>query len=75
MITVCPVSSSSAKARQYRQEQAPLELPREVPRLGCHDCEGRADALELILRGLKGWASVLSVWFGIGKASGCGSIG
>ena len=32
----------------------PLELPREVPRLGCHDCEGRADALELILRGLEG---------------------
>ena len=54
MITVCPVTSSTAKARQHRQEQAPLELPREVPRLGCHDCEGRADALELILRGLEG---------------------
>ena len=24
--------------------------PREVPRLGCHDCEGRADAFELTLR-------------------------
>jgi len=28
--------------------------PREVPRLGCHDCEGRSDALELILGGLEG---------------------
>ena len=36
------------------QTQAPLELPRKVPRLGCHDCEGRADALELMLRGLEG---------------------
>jgi hypothetical protein len=36
------------------QAHAPLKLPREVPRLGCHDCEGRADALELILRGLGG---------------------
>ena len=153
MITVCPVTSSRAKARQHRQEQAPLVLRREVPRLGCHDCEGRADGFELILRRLEGaqlsgaertpaaseethersvaaqllggaetavgvwqeesgavsptfnacdatsvsrsqptsgtqsaalnvvnssvriWVSVLSVWFGIGKASGCGSIG
>ena len=36
------------------QAQAPLELPREVPRLGRHDCEGCADALGLILRGLEG---------------------
>ena len=34
--------------------QARLELPREVLRLGCHDCEGRADALELIVRGPEG---------------------
>jgi hypothetical protein len=46
-----PVTSSSAKARQDRQEQAPLEFSREVPSLGCHDCEGRAEAFELILRG------------------------
>jgi hypothetical protein len=31
-----------------------LSLLREVSRLGCHACEGRADALELILRGLEG---------------------
>jgi hypothetical protein len=36
------------------QAQAPLKLPRKVPRLGRHDCEGRADALELILRDLEG---------------------
>ena len=29
-------------------------LPREVPRLRCHNCKGCADALELILRGLEG---------------------
>ena len=29
-------------------------LRREVPRLGCHDCEGRADGFELILRRLEG---------------------
>ena len=41
------------KARQHRHEQVPLALTLEVPRLGCRDCESRANALELMLRGLE----------------------